>query len=205
MNAMQKKNTVLLALLVPVTAGLALLAQLSAPGYGWDWLVRSCALTGYLLIFLAIASSASLPTMTRLFGRPFIKVHHAASIAGVALVAAHPVAYALAGATFAVFVPRADSVEDFFRWGGRPALFFVIVALVAVALRSTVKRGWRAFHMAMYIAFALGTVHANLLGSSLTSSLPLRVVSWVLLAAATAVFVSRRLRRRGARGAAKKG
>lgn len=195
MNAMQKRNSWLLAMVAPLVVALSVLAQLQVPGHAWDWLVRSFAVAGYLLIFLSILSSASLPRLTRTFGRPFMKIHHAVSIAGFALIAAHPLTYALAGAGFSVFVPRADSVEDFLRWGGRPALFLVLLGVVAVLLRGSMKRSWRYFHWLMYVAFALGTVHSNLIGTSFVSSLGLRIVSWVLLAAATAVFVGRRVRR----------
>jgi methionine sulfoxide reductase heme-binding subunit len=192
---MQKRNTWLLALVAPLVVALSIAAQLQVPGHKWDWLVRSFAVAGYLLIFLSILSSASLPALTRTFGRPFIKIHHAISIAGFALIAAHPLTYALAGATFAVFVPRADSVLDFLRWGGRPALFLVLVGVIAVLFRSRMKRSWRYFHWVLYLAFALGTVHSNLIGTSFVTSLGLRVVTWVLLAVATAVFFRRRLRR----------
>ena len=133
-------------------------------------LVRSLALSGYLLVFLAALSSASLPAMAKTFGRPFIAVHHVATIAGFVAMVAHPFAYAFAVGSLEIFVPRADSVVEFFRWGGRPALVLFLVAVVAALLRLAFKKGWRYFHLVVYLAFLLATVHANLIGSSFLAS-----------------------------------
>ena len=197
MSPMQKRNTWLLLLVVPAVVGVALLVQLAAPVAGWQLvLVRSLALSGYLLVFLSAVSSASLPGLAKAFGRPFVAVHHVATIAGFTAMLAHPFAYALSVGSLEIFIPRAGSVEEFFRWGGRPALALFIVAVVAALLRLAFKKGWRAFHLAVYLGFLLATVHANLIGSSFLGSLAVRVVSWVMAAVATAVFVRRRLQRR---------
>jgi sulfoxide reductase heme-binding subunit YedZ len=199
MSPMQKRNTWLLVLLVPVVVGISLLVQLVSPVAGWQYvLVRSLALSGYLLVFIAALSSTSLPAMAKTFGRPFVAVHHAATIAGFVAMFAHPFAYALAVGSLEIFVPRADSVVDFFRWGGRPALFLFIVAVVAALLRVAFKRNWRHFHLAVYLAFILVTIHANLIGSSFLASPVVRIVSWVMAAAATIVFVRKRIQRLGA-------
>jgi len=197
MSPMQKRNTVLLLLVVPAVVGVSLLVQLISPVAIWQLvLVRSLALSGYLLVFLAALSSASLPAMAKSFGRPFVRVHHVATIAGFAAMLAHPFAYALSVGSLEIFIPRADSVEEFFRWGGRPALVLFIVAVVAALLRLAFKRSWRYFHLVVYLAFILVTVHANLIGSSFLASPVVRVVSWAMAAAATVVFVRKRIQRR---------
>jgi len=204
MSPMQKRNTVLLLLVVPAVVGVSLLVQLISPVAIWQLvLVRSLALSGYLLVFLAALSSASLPAMAKTFGRPFVRVHHVATIAGFAAMLAHPFAYALSVGSLEIFIPRADSVEEFFRWGGRPALVLFIVAVVAALLRLAFKRSWRYFHLVVYLAFILVTVHANLIGTSFLASPVVRVVSWVMAAVATVVFVRKRIQRlAGARPAA---
>jgi sulfoxide reductase heme-binding subunit YedZ len=196
---MQRRNTGVLALVVPVVVGISLLVQLASPVEGWQHLlVRSLALSGYLLVFLAALSSASLPAMAKTFGRPFIGVHHVAAIAGFVAMFAHPFAYALSVGSLEIFVPRADSVVEFFRWGGRPALVLFLVAVVAALLRLAFKKRWRSFHLAVYLGFLLATVHANLIGTTFLASPVLRVVSWVMAAAATVVFVRKRIQRLGA-------
>jgi hypothetical protein len=84
MPARKAKNTHYL-----VWGGVALLALVAlivalqpSPG-PLSWLIRGAALIGYLTIFLAILSSAYLVPLVRFFGRPFIKVHHVSSIAGL--------------------------------------------------------------------------------------------------------------------------
>ena len=199
MSPMRKRNTWLLLLVVPAVVGVALLVQLAAPPAGWQLvLVRSLALSGYLLVFLAAMSSTSLPALAKAFGRPFVRVHHVATIAGFVAMLAHPFAYALSVGSLQIFIPRAGSVEEFFRWGGRPALALFIVAVVAALLRLAFKKGWRSFHLAVYLGFLLVTVHANLIGSSFLASPVVRVVSWAMAAAATVVFVRKRIQRLGA-------
>jgi methionine sulfoxide reductase heme-binding subunit len=196
MSPMKRRNTWLLLLVVPVVVGISLLVQLVSPVDGWQYvLVRTLALSGYLLVFLAALSSASLPAMAKTFGRPFIAVHHVATIAGFIAMLAHPFAYALSVGSLKIFIPRADSAVEFFRWGGRPALFLFLVAVVAALLRLGSKRSWRYFHLVVYLAFILATVHANLIGSSFLTSPVVRVVSWAMAAAATVVFVRKRIQR----------
>jgi methionine sulfoxide reductase heme-binding subunit len=195
-----RKNTWLLVLPVPAVIGIALLVQLAFPVEGWQyWLVRSLSLSGYLLVFLAVLSSTSLPAMAKAFGRPFVGVHHVATIAGFVAMIAHPFAYSLAiVGSLSPFVPSFGSMLEVLRWAGRPALFLFIVAVVAALLRRAFKKGWRFFHLATYLAFLLVTVHANLVGTSFLASPVVRVVSWLMAATATVVFVRKRVRRRNA-------
>jgi sulfoxide reductase heme-binding subunit YedZ len=196
MSPMRKRNTWVLVLMVPAVFGVALLVQRVAPVEGWQsWLVRGLALSGYLLVFLAAVSAASLPALAKAFGRPFIGVHHVATLAGFAAMLAHPLTYSLAFGSLEPLVPRADSLYDFLLWAGRPALALFIVAVVAALLRMAFKKGWRFFHLVVYLAFILVTIHANLIGTSFQSPV-VRVVSWAMAAAATVVFVRRRLQRR---------
>jgi methionine sulfoxide reductase heme-binding subunit len=198
MSPMQKRNTWLLVLLVPAVVGVSLLVQLAFPQEGWQfWLVRSFSLSGYLLVFLAVLSAASLPAMAKTFGRPFIGVHHVATVAGFVAMVAHPFAYSFAIGSLSPFVPSYGSLLEVFQWAGRPALALFAIAVLAALLRLAFKKGWRVFHIAAYLAFLLVTVHANLIGPSFQHPV-MRVVSWVMAAAATVVFVRKRLMRRKA-------
>lgn len=202
MSPMRKRNTWILVLVAPAAFGLALLVQRVAPMDGWQsWLVRGLALSGYLLVFLAVLSSASLAAMAKAFGRPFIGVHHVATVAGLAAMIAHPLGYALAFGSLEPLVPRAASVYDFFLWAGRPALALFLVAAIAALLRLALKKSWRFFHLVAYLAFLLATVHANLIGSSFAASPVIRVASWAMAAVATVVFVRKRVQRLAARPA----
>ena len=194
---MKKRNTWLLVLLVPAVVGISLVVQLAFPVEGWQyWLVRSLSLSGYLLVFLAVLSSTSLPAMAKTFGRPFVGVHHVATIAGFVAMVAHPFAYSLAiVGSLSPFLPIYGSLSEVFQWAGRPALALFIVAVVAALLRRAFKKGWRLFHLVTYLAFLLVTVHANLVGTSFLSSPVVRVVSWLMAATATVVFVRKRVQR----------
>jgi sulfoxide reductase heme-binding subunit YedZ len=95
-------------------------------------------------------------------------------------------------------VPRAASVYDFLLWAGRPALALFLVAVIAALLRMALKKGWRFFHLVVYLAFILVTVHANLIGTTFQANIAVRAVSWVAAAVVTGVFVRKRLQRRTA-------
>jgi sulfoxide reductase heme-binding subunit YedZ len=54
----------------------SVLISLRPYGTPLNRLIRGAALMGYLAVFLSVVSSAYMRQMTRLFGRPFVKVHH---------------------------------------------------------------------------------------------------------------------------------
>lgn len=154
--------------------------------------LRGLALTGYQLVFWAILSSAFVPQLVRFFGRPFVKVHHLASVGGLVCITLHPILVAVNSGSASVFLPRFDSLRTFLALGGRPAWYLIAAAVIAAVLRQRIGKGWRAVHALNYVAFALVTAHANLLGDSFQSPV-FRVGSWVLAAGMLAVFVRRRL------------
>lgn len=157
--------------------------------------IRALALTGYQLVFWAILSSAYVPQLVRFFGRPFVKIHHLASIAGLVCITLHPILVAVDNRSAGVFLPRFDSVQVFLRLGGRPAWYLIALAVVAALLRQRIGGGWRAVHALNYLAFALATAHANLLGGNFQTP-ALRIGSWILAVAMLVVFVRRRVRAR---------
>jgi DMSO/TMAO reductase YedYZ heme-binding membrane subunit len=129
------------------------------------WVIRTCALLGYLSVFAAIVISAYMRQMVRTFGRPFVQVHHMLSVTGLVLLTLHPLGVAWDYGTLGVFVPAVASWVEFLRWGGRAAWYLVGVASLAALLRNSLRQQWRAFHLLNYLAFLLATVPAILLGN----------------------------------------
>lgn len=123
------------------------------------WAIRRCALLGYLSILLAVIASAHMRQMVRIFGRPFVQVHHILSVTGLVLVTLHPLAVAWDYGNLGVFVPVSDSWIDFIRWGGRPAWYLFVVASLVAVLRTSFRQKWRVIHTLNYLAFFLATVH----------------------------------------------
>lgn len=190
------KNAWVLWVIALATIAITVLAELTTPVVSpLLAAIRGLALTGYQLVFWAILSSAYVPRLVRFFGWPFVKVHHLASITGLACITLHPILVAVDSRSAGVFLPRFDSVQVFLQLGGRPAWYLIALAVVAAFLRQRIGGGWRAVHVLNYVAFALATAHANLLGGNFQSPV-LRVVSWVLVATMLAVFVRRRARAR---------
>ena len=165
-----------------------------------NWLIRGAALLGYLAIYLSILSSAYVRQLVRLFGRPFIQVHHILSIAGLVLIALHPLGVALDWNSPGILLPRFDSLRIFLQWGGPPALYLIIVASLAAALRKPIGKGWRAIHILSYLAFLLATVHATLLGTEFTGNAPQHIVAKIVAIALAisviATLVHKRLQQR---------
>jgi sulfoxide reductase heme-binding subunit YedZ len=169
--------------------------SLNLRGTPLNWAIRGAALLGYQSVFLAIVSSAYMRQLVRLFGRPFVRVHHVASVTGLIFITLHPLGVALDNATISVFVPRFDSVLVFLQLGGRLAWYLIALAALIALLRRSVGRPWRVIHMLNYVAFLLITVHANLIGTQLQYSVP-RAVSIVMALVIVGVFVQKRLRQR---------
>ncbi len=190
------KNAWVLWVIALMTVAITVSAELTTPMTSpLVATIRGLALTGYQLVFWAILSSAYVPRLVRFFGRPFIKVHHLVAITGLVCVTLHPILVAVDSRSVGVFLPRFDSAQVFLQLGGRPAWYLIALAVVVAFLRQRIGGGWRAVHALNYLAFALATVHANLLGGNFRSPV-LRVGSWVLLAVLLAVFVRRRVRAR---------
>jgi sulfoxide reductase heme-binding subunit YedZ len=159
------------------------------------WAIRGCALLGYLAIFLAIIISAYMRQMVRIFGRPFIQVHHILSVTGLVLITLHPLGVALYDRSLGVFVPLFDSWLVFLQLGGRPAWYLIGVASLAALLRKTFQQNWRAIHILNYLAFFLATVHAILIGTDF-QPLIMKALPLAMSLVVVAIFIQKRLQRR---------
>lgn len=201
----ERTRGIWLLLLVGIIAVILTAGLMSLQPYGTPlgWLVRGTALLGYEAILLAIVSSAYMKQMSRIFGRPFIKVHHVLSVAGLILITLHPIGVAIDAASVRVFLPRFDSLATFFQLGGRLAWYLLGAASLAAALRRGIGQTWRAIHFLNYVAFFLGTIHAVMIGTDLQSALA-KAISIVLILVVVAVPVQKQLAKRRRRGASGK-
>jgi DMSO/TMAO reductase YedYZ heme-binding membrane subunit len=172
-----------------VTGGLMALEPPGAPVY---WVTRATSLLGYQAIFLSIVSSAYVRQMRRVFGRPFVQVHHVLSVTGLALATLHPLAVAWESASLRVFLPSFDSWSLFFQLGGRMAWPLIVVASLAAVLRRTIGRNWRVVHYLNYAAFWLATIHALMIGTDFRY-LGVRILSIAMTLTVIAIFVQKRL------------
>ena len=193
MPSKRAKNTHYLVLgglaLVALVVLIVALQPRPAPIY---WLIRGAALFGYLNMFLAILSSVYLVPLVRFFGRPFVKVHHVSSITGLVAMLVHPLAIALSGGSFSVFVPNFSSLRLFLTLAGRVVWPLVAIAALAAWLRKPLGKNWRLIHYLNYFAFWLVTAHAILIGTNFQSWV-MRGLAIVLALITVAVLVKKRL------------
>jgi hypothetical protein len=167
---------------------------LSLTSETWAWrLVRGAALLGYSVLFVTIVSSLVARQIGRRLGMSYMDIHHTWAAAAISLLTLHPLLVALNSYEgLRVFVPRTDSTSEFFRQGGRPAFYLVLIASTSAAVRKAIGRKWLNGHMLSYAALVLGTIHANLIGTDFQSLVP-RAISLVMSVFVVAIFVKKRL------------
>lgn len=158
-------------------------------------LIRATALVGYSSVFLSIVSSAFTRELVRLFGRPFIRVHHIVSVTGLAMLVLHPALFAWQTRDLGVFVPSFASLRIFLALGGRLAFYLLGVATVAALLRRPLGRYWRTLHWLNYAAFLLATPHAVLLGGTFQNPF-IRAAGIAMTLIVIGLFIFKRLPRR---------
>ena len=165
---------------VLVLALLVVYSLLSTPApTGW-MVVRASALFAYVTLFLAIVSSEYQREMRKLFGQPYMRVHHWLARVGLVLIVLHPVLIAVLSKDPRVFVPRFTPWRVLLSLGGRPALYLFFIAALAGVFRARVKNPWKVIHWLSYLAFLLAFAHAWLLGSTVATG-PLRPI-WLMMA-----------------------
>jgi hypothetical protein len=162
---------------------------LSADAYS---LARVAGLLGYLLIFVAVLSSAFVRPLIKTFGRPFVLLHHIVAYSGLGIIFLHPILIAMAYGDLAIVLPRFDSLGNFFRYGGSPAFDLLLLAVLAALLRRRFKSAWQIVHALTYVAFVLGTVHATTIGAADVQAAIVKWIAWLLALGATAIFALRR-------------
>jgi predicted ferric reductase len=199
----QSKNTWVLilcgAVALLLTVGIVALDTLYTP---LDGVIRVGALLGYLGVFLAALSSNYMRELTRYFGRSFITVHHIVSVTALVALTVHAVSVAWQMGSASAFLPSFASLRLFFALGGRPAFWLLAITSLAALFRTAIGKNWKVIHWLNYVAFALGTIHAQMIGSSFVH-LGVRIVAWVMLAVLLFVFVWKRTRKQRALAKAK--
>jgi len=165
---------------------------LRTPGPALGQVVRIAALWGYTILFLSILSSEYIREMRKLFGQPFLRVHHVLAVAGLLLMLVHPLAYASWVGSLSVFVPIWTPVRSALALGGRQGLYLVWIAVLAALARRRLKDVWKFIHWLNYLAFALIFAHAWLLGQDIARG-PLRAMWLVMALLVMAVLVHKRL------------
>jgi sulfoxide reductase heme-binding subunit YedZ len=67
--------------------------------------VRLFALYGFLFLSVATIMTPFLKEITKLFGKPFIKIHHIFAVFGLVSATLHPVMYSIQAQNILVFLP----------------------------------------------------------------------------------------------------
>ncbi len=189
-----KHNNVLIAIIVASLVLVAVTVAVDQIGAPISGVIRVGALLGYLAVFLASLASNYMRELTRYFGRTFIKLHHAVSITALASLATHASAAAWRSGTLRTFLPRFDSLQVFLTLGGRLAIWLFALTALTALFRRKLRNAWRPIHWLNYVAFLLGTVHAQLIGSSF-QHLAVRIVSGAMALALIGVFANKRVQR----------
>jgi len=155
-------------------------------------LIRLFALFGLTSMFIATIMTSFMVKLYKLFGKPFIKIHHLFSISGIILISLHPVFFAIDISSTAVFIPKFDSWLIFWELAGRPALYLIYIAIIAGILNSKYKKipkYWRYIHGLNYIALFFGVIHGILIGTDFQNPIILIIfISMLVLSYGTLLF-----------------
>jgi hypothetical protein len=128
-----------------------------------DFFVRFGAIFGFTSMFVATMMTPFAVQLYKIFGKPFVKIHHIFSITGLLLVTLHPLVYAVSVDNIAVFIPDFTSWFGFWSLGGRLALILIYIAILGAFLRKKFTKGWRVIHALNYAALFLAYIHGVLL------------------------------------------
>ena len=185
----QPKNSWILVLgafvLILIVASTVALDQITLPVYGF---IRAAAVLGYLCIFLAVLSSNYMRELTNYFGRPFIRVHHIASLTALAALIVHAVTVAWTWKMPTVFIPSVNTPQALAFW------LLAIAALVAM-FRKVIGKHWKVIHWVNYLVFLMGTLHAQTMGANF-QHLGVRILSILMALVVVFLFVWKRTAKR---------
>jgi argininosuccinate synthase len=102
-----------------------------------------------------------LAEIRRVFGSPFLRVHHVFAAFGLAAITLRPVRVAVRSASLLVFLPVTPLFEGYIANAGRFALPLIYSAVVGALTRTRLGK-WRYFHLVVYLALVLGLIHGTL-------------------------------------------
>lgn len=158
--------------------------------------IRLGALWGTLAMAIAVLMSPFLAEIRRVFGTPFLRVHHVFAAIGLAAITLHPVLVAVRSSSLSVFLPVFPFLERYAPNAGRIALPLIYIAVVAGLLRTRFS-DWRYFHLILYLALLLGLLHGVVFSDWFFGNLFLNVLYLGLGVAIVAAFILKRWQRRG--------
>jgi hypothetical protein len=130
-----------------------------------DFFVRFGAIFGFTSMFVATMMTPFAVQLYKIFGKPFVKIHHIFSITGLLLVTLHPLIFAVSVDNIAVFIPDFTSWFGFWSLGGRLALILIYLAILGALLKKKFIKGWRVIHALNYAALLLAYIHGVLIGT----------------------------------------
>jgi len=165
-----KNIYILLSFIGIIFIAVLIIAVISYPGDMVSFLIRLFALWGYICLAVAAIMAPFLKEIYKMFGKPFLKVHHFFAFSGLLLITLHPAYVAFQSRSAAVFIPVFTSWYGFWVYAGRPALIVLYLALIVVLFRKKFKF-WRIIHSLMYLVLFFGFIHAFLVGTDFNNIL----------------------------------
>jgi len=153
---------------------------------------RFFALFGLLSLLISSIMAAFTKEIYQIFGKPFKTVHHFIALFGLGLIILHPVLFVVNTRNPMAFVPDFSSWLSFWVLAGRPALYLIILAVIAGFLQRRIKKWWRYIHAFNYIAVVFGVIHGLLIGTNLSTSIAPKIIYIILLVAVATAFVIKR-------------
>jgi predicted ferric reductase len=157
--------------------------------------IRLAALWGLLAMGIAALMTPFLAEVRRIFGAPFLRVHHVFAAFGLAAITLHPVLVAVRSSSLSVFLPVFPFLERYAPNAGRIALPLIYIAVVAALIRMRFAE-WRYFHLILYLALLLGLLHGVVFSDWFFGNLFLNVLYLGLGVAIVVAFVAKRWQRR---------
>ena len=157
--------------------------------------IRLAALWGLLAMGIAALMTPFLAEVRRIFGSPFLRVHHVFAAFGLAAITLHPVLVAVRSSSLLVFLPVTPLLEGYVPNAGRFALPLIYIAVVGALIRNRLAE-WRYFHLVIYIALLLGLLHGALFSRYFFGNLFLNALFFGLGVATVGAFIAKRWQRR---------
>jgi methionine sulfoxide reductase heme-binding subunit len=186
-----KNVYILLSFIGIIFIAVLIITVISYPGDMVSFLIRLFALWGYICLAVAAIMTPFLKEIYKMFGKPFLKVHHFFAFSGLLLITLHPAYAAFQSRSAAVLIPVFTSWYGFWVYAGRPALIVLYLAIIVVLFRKKLKF-WRIIHSLMYLVLFLGFIHAFLIGTDFNNIL-IKIIYSVLFAFTIASFIIKRL------------
>jgi len=131
----------------------------------FNFIIRFGAIFGFTSMFIATMMTPFAVQLYKIFGKPFIKIHHIYSITGLVLISLHPISFAIYVMDITVFVPVFDTWLAFWQLAGRLAIYLIYIAILGALVRKKIKKNWRILHALNYVALFLAYVHGVLIGT----------------------------------------